>query len=710
VRLGATALVLLALGAGLEARAQTISGTVFDDRDADGIQDAGEPGIAGVEVVLYGKTNPGGVTVDQTVVTASDGTYSFSPGDGFYLVMPVDPAGWRLGPARADGFVPGPGYVAPVGQPRFAKLDHAIDHLRAGVLRYAAMGDSIAYNWASCPSIFNPPPAFNYSRVLTERLQHVAVKGEYTDDLLVDDGATDHNNAFAVIGDQPELITISMIGNDLLDVDYPSPTQAQVNAAAAEVLDSRQNFQEMLSSAISQIPGADVALNTLYDNEAQSCNTTDFHRVWVPIVDRVLREVAWGQSRRVSMNEIFPEFAHQDQLLACTGFTGKICNGFADGIHPNEAGYAIVLEKVWEGIGGVILGPVMASSVPNSILQLNPVERHSLAGVDFGYLRRVRRVLPTTWQTLGGAAVQSPDAALDDQDAGAAARITVDAVGKEFRLAGFPDWLDEVQIVKAIAGVRYRTTGAFPDNAYRMEASIGGQFRPPPAHDFSSTDWNYYTPIVGAGGPNQPPGDLYPDTSLTKVLVVPNVPSYREASATLTKNPTLPGGAGEYEWPPVTRQELGTTEVRVAVTSADTPCTAPCSDIELDAAWIDLYGWEKPRPPEVENVEILRLGDGTIEISFDPVAGATRYNVYFGRLGVLRTGVYDHGSGAPAGPLCDATTQSAGGSRLKIVVAPGQQPAVDTDVLVTAHVDDVESPSGYDSDATEIDRSQSICD
>jgi len=54
-------------------------------------------------------------------------------------------------------------------------------------------------------------------------------------------------------------------------------------------------------------------------------------------------------------------------------------------------------------------------------------------------------------------------------------------------------------------------------------------------------------------------------------------------------------------------------------------------------------------------------------------------------------------------------TQDAGGGRLKIVVPVASQPTDDAYVIVTAHVDDVESPAGTRSDATEIDRSQSTC-
>jgi len=193
------------------------------------------------------------------------------------------------------------------------------------------------------------------------------------------------------------------------------------------------------------------------------------------------------------------------------------------------------------------------------------------------------------------------------------------------------------------------------------------------------------------------------------VLAYPDVASYREVSALLTKNPVLPGGASDYEWPAVTHEELATTTIRIA--SAPVAGTAGNDgyQVELDYAWLDLYGWEKDRPEEVDQVAVDRLADGTLEVSFDAVAEAQRYNLYFGRLATVQGGEYDHGADAPAGPICDAATVDAGGGRLKMVVPPGSQPAGDSYVIVTAHVDDVESPAGMRSDDEERDRSQSTC-
>ncbi len=701
-----TALVILVLGLlAPAARAQTVGGTVFEDRDADGIHDAGEPALSGFEVELWGQSDGTGA-VDALVTSAADGSFSFSPGNGCYVLRVRDPAGWRLSASRSDGFPPGtPGYTYPVGQPRFSKLDQGIDHLRAGSLEFAALGDSIAWNWNSC--FFSSQ--FWYSNQVRSRLACTtpgasiplyedAVKGEHTDDLMVDE-SNDFNNVFRAIDRQPELVTISIIGNDLLGVDPGSnPTQAETNRAVEEVLDARQNLQEVLSSLIAGIPGADVALNTLYDNETYNCDsvpTSDFHREWLPIVNRMLRELAWGQARRVSINEARAEFAREDLLGACTGFEGLICRDIfgTDNIHPDNDGYTVLREKVWEAVGGVNLG------------SRDALGRTSIDEVGYGYLRRVRRLLPATWETRDGAAVVDPAAAFDDADGGAAASITLGSGSEEVRFTGFPDWYDEIAIVKVIAGVRYTTAGAVADDFYRIEASLDETFRPGPGYDYTTTNWNFYTPIVGAGGPNKPDGD--PDYGNAELLVVPDVVAPREATATLTGNPVLAPGGADYDWPPPGHADLATTTVRVAAAPVAATPGNDAYTVELDAAWLDLYGWEKPRPGEVTGLRVDRAPDGSLEVSFDELAGAQRYNLYFGRLAAL--GAYDHGAGAPAGPRCAAATEAAGPGRLRIVVAPEDQPTEAAYVVVTGHVDDVESPTGFRSAGAERDRSQSTC-
>jgi hypothetical protein len=94
----------------------------------------------------------------------------------------------------------------------------------------------------------------------------------------------------------------------------------------------------------------------------------------------------------------------------------------------------------------------------------------------------------------------------------------------------------------------------------------------------------------------------------------------------------------------------------------------------------------------------------------DVLDGAARYNLYTGRLASVQSGLYDHGTQAPEPAACAAPVESAGGGRLRILQPPGQQASESVYYLVSAHVDDVESPTGHASDATEIDRSASICE
>ena len=690
----------------LPAAAQTVSGQAYEDRNGNGQRDAGEPALPGVPLEVYGRQDLPAV-YDQFAASAADGTFSFAPGNGCYLVRASDPAGWRGSFARFDVTPDNtPGYLFPIGWGRFSKIDHGIDALKVGGYRYTAMGDSISANFNLCGAT-----SFWYSSQIQSRLACVGgaavnldqegVSGEHTDHLLINDG---QNNVFrtTTLVPQPDLVTISMIGNDLRGVDVANPTQTQVNTAVDEILDSRQNLQEALSVLTSQLPGADIALNTLYDNLAFDCysaDSTPFHRTWLPIINRMLRDLAWGQTRRASINEVAAEFAREDQNVACTGFDQMICPGplNLDTIHPNQNGYMIVREKVWEALGGVNLG---------SKDGMQPTGRTSISNVDIGFLKHIRHLLPTTTELRNGAVALNPSTALDDADGGQTASITLGIGTQEFRVTGFPDWYDEDQVVKVLAGVRYKTSGTVTDDFYRIEASPTGTFRAPAGYAYTTTNWNFYTPIVGGGGPNAPASKPdYPNESL---LALPNLAALREVSATLTKNPVLNPGAGEYDWPAINANDLATTAIRVvaapvANTAGDT------YKVELDAAWLDVYGWQKQRPGEVDALTIGRELNGTLDLSFSSLPGAQRYNLYVGRLATLRAGSYDHGTGAPTAPLCAATNTDAGGGRRNIALAPALQPGESAYFLVTAHVDDVESPAGTRSGGVEIDRSQSTC-
>ncbi len=692
-------LISLAVPAAL---AQEVSGTIFEDLNGNGLQDTGEEALEGVSVRLYGQLDAGG-TWDQVASSGSDGHFSFLPGNGCFLLQVQDPPGWRRTLARYDERAEGtPGYNHPTGVRRYGGSPQLLDSLLAGTVRYTGMGDSIAWNWNSC---FDTS-SFYYSKAVRDRLRCVnpsaavdldeaAVKGEHTDHLLIDDG--DMNNVFWAIGAQPQLVSISIIGNDLLGEEPgANPTQEEINRVVEEMLDSRTNLQEILSSLVSEIPHAEVELNTLYDNLGYDCSSEPFHVEWLPIANHIMRELAWGQARRVTNAEVFAEFAHEDLVGSCTGYTDEICHFLGDDIHPKGSGYDIIREKLWEAIDGVSLGPKDGSGATKQ------------PGMDHGYLHHVTRLYPSAWNTLAGASVNDPEAALDGDDGGAGASVTLGIGNEEFRLSGFPGYYDEYEISRVIVGVRYRTTGDVTDDFYRIEASVDGSFRPPAGHDYTTTDWNYYTPLVGSGGPNMP--ELAPDYPEIETLVVPNVTAYRTVTSTLTKNPQLSADGSHYEWPSLTRAELGSCEVRL-LASPVAGSTGDNFQVVIDAAWLDIYGRETPRPDEVTHLDVAKTPAGGLELSFDTLGPDATYNVYFGTLAPLHAeGVYDHGEDNAAPRQCDVSTSSAGPDRLETEIAPGDTPSSSAYILVTGMVDQVESPAGFNSGGEERDRAQNTCE
>jgi SdrD B-like domain len=74
-------------------RNATKSGTKFEDLDADGVRDAGEPGLADVQIHLFG-TDGAGSAVHQHATTDANGAYSFSVAPGSYTVCETVPDGF----------------------------------------------------------------------------------------------------------------------------------------------------------------------------------------------------------------------------------------------------------------------------------------------------------------------------------------------------------------------------------------------------------------------------------------------------------------------------------------------------------------------------------------------------------------------------------------------------------------------------------------
>jgi len=108
-----------ALDAGL-LRSAVIGDRVWADLDGDGIQDAGEPGLAGVTMTLLGVDVLGG-SVSLTTVTDGDGLYRFEDlVPGTYTVTVTNPGGYVFSPqgqgddAARDSDVDGFGMAGPV--------------------------------------------------------------------------------------------------------------------------------------------------------------------------------------------------------------------------------------------------------------------------------------------------------------------------------------------------------------------------------------------------------------------------------------------------------------------------------------------------------------------------------------------------------------------------------------------------------------------
>jgi protocatechuate 3,4-dioxygenase beta subunit len=77
----------------------TIGDAVWLDRNANGIQESGEPGLAGVTVELYNNSN----TLVATTTTDASGNYSFSVAAGTYSVKFIKPTGYTFSPQDAGG-------------------------------------------------------------------------------------------------------------------------------------------------------------------------------------------------------------------------------------------------------------------------------------------------------------------------------------------------------------------------------------------------------------------------------------------------------------------------------------------------------------------------------------------------------------------------------------------------------------------------------
>ncbi|PAY17757.1 hypothetical protein CKO51_20200 [Rhodopirellula sp. SM50] len=107
---------------------RTISGSVYFDRDNDGVFDSDEVGIEGVQIRLTGTDSSGDAIAERTVLTDENGDYEFTQlGAGTYQVEEVQPDDFVTGQNTV-----GSGATATVVDDVFTDLDLGIDEDATG--------------------------------------------------------------------------------------------------------------------------------------------------------------------------------------------------------------------------------------------------------------------------------------------------------------------------------------------------------------------------------------------------------------------------------------------------------------------------------------------------------------------------------------------------------------------------------------------------
>ena len=541
-----TLLIALLVGGAWPVVAGDIGGTLFEDPNRNGEMDAGEAPLAGLPVAIVG--DDGAVLASTT--SGADGVFLFSGlADGDYVVSVPPIRGLKPSlPLRLA--VPPPMEDRPFGKPRYSAPQNLARNLfRAGGsgFRHVGLGDSIGFGFSVCGSLLGEN---GYYEPTTGRLRGVtagvveddkqAIPGDETSDLLTPGFSfpLGYNDVFYTVGVRAPLISISIGGNDFLGAEDGGDAEL-----AEAIVAARKNLQEILSSLVSELPLSDIEIFTVYDNlEGDDA----LHNVWHPIWNQVLREVAWGQERQVTVGEVHPEYAHRFEGEKL-GQGGLVCFDLLglDGIHPTVPGYDVHEEKLWQAFGGVTL-----------------VDGSDRLDMGLGFLP-VRRAQPGTTATDVAGGVVDPDAAREPDDVGA----LVPSDGGELRVSDFGlDTEPPADLDHVLVKVRYRTTAAPLDDTYVFEASIDGSFSPP---GLEPTSWNTIVPLVGSAGN----GDA-------ELLAYPDQPEYRTVSASLYLGAPI-DSEGTLTWP-----DLESLTVRVVTTAVG---DADAYEIEWDGAWVELY-------------------------------------------------------------------------------------------------------------------------
>jgi len=613
---GPLALLLLTCLA-TRVASQAVSGQVFADTDADGIRDAGEAGIAALPVAVFGNG------VDVIAASAADGTFIVPVAAGcrgIFIGFPPEPdpasgatgAAWRR--VEADSRTcPEPG-ANPVGRARYGIARHLRTRLLDPTYLYVQLGDSIAAGVSVC--VFSNS---DYSDEVAAELDCLGpgtivrdnrgVGGWHSEDLLtpLDGGAPNDQFIPNVIASSPDLVTLSIGGNDFLNTEPDAAGQnypfrpADLQRSFQELVSTRRTVQEILSSLVTGLPGADIEINSVYDNQSERCSTTDFHAAVPPMWNQMLRHLAWGQLRPVQVGETEPEFAHQDVLRgSCCGAEDQIC--VFDGIHPTQSGAAIIQHALMESLGRVQVGAGGAT------------------GVDIGALQLVAVLSPAVASIVAGS-VGAADAALilDGMPATAGAGAILEVSGFTLPAGVTP--------VRVIAGVRFKTTAAFADDTHLFDASFVDFAAP----QWSFTGWDTSTPLVGGSGLG---GNI---AASSRVNAMPNVTSWRDVTAMVTLNAVDDGRVtGSYSWPDPTAADIASLKIRLTVSQAGTPDAA---QVEWDGAWLWVYGTGSGAvsPPG----EVSGAGDGPllvrrsngIVLTWDGEPAAETYRIWRGDIG-----------------------------------------------------------------------------
>jgi hypothetical protein len=610
------------------ARAGTVEGVIFDDQDGDGLRDPGEPGVQEMPLLLWK-----GDALRFPGTSSADGSFSIVGDAGSHQFELTLPEGWRFSLPDQTWDPPLTNPDPSVVLPRWGSAQNLRRHADGpDELSFVSLGDSIpaGFNFCGDSGYIDPVMAdINAITGGTAVAVNEASPGAHSEDLLtpmLSGGGPNPQFVGNVIAGSPDIVAINIGGNDFLDTD------GNLQANLQSLIDTRATTQEILSSLLIGLPEVDLIFNAVYDNEAENCDTSDYHARATPLWTQVVRWQATGQVRAVSLAELALDFAHQDvNRSQCAGVEGLICMFLLDQIHPVAPGYEVIRRATMESLGEV--------RIPAG---------DTIPGVQLGLMRRVVELEPSVATVVSGSVSGESDALTSD-DRGASV-----PPGGELRLSGWslpPDVTPSAIVVR----VRFRTSGDFDDDAYRLDASFL-DFQAPATLGW--TNWDYLSPIVGgsgAFGSGQALGN-------GRVNAVPDQPDWVEASARVTLNAVDDGTVtGFYSWPAPTAEDLANLQVRLRVTAAG---AADAAAVEWDSAVVEVYGSGPSGVPGVGEVSDVRSGEAPLltttdpagrRLSWDPEAGADTYRVYRGAL-PARTGDAAAFAAAEAGLRCTPET------------------------------------------------------